>query len=508
VANKNNENILDLDLRPRLWMVSAGKEDIVSLINVNDAAKKLFPDLNTKNCSLTAFLPPSAVGFFKQKGQRSAPSAIFPFNEKYEIFISLVNASQNLYEITFIEKAEAAAIPAPGHKNAMLETIFEIIDVAVAVTDADGRVVNANSAFFRIYGWEKEEIVGHTFQKLIAPNDRQRVSKLHEKYLNGKGHSTGEIGILHANGTVYETLSTTYSVALGENGARYLITTIIDISMRKRMEKSLRLAKDEAESASRAKSAFLANMSHELRTPLNAIIGFSELITSQAFGELGNARYSEYGHDIHSSAEHLLNIINEVLDMSRIEAGGLKLTNEKTCLTEMLRYIKRMLPEIAGHKKIRVSLDIEENLPAVMVDQGMLRQAFINIAANTVKHCGDEFDVMMSANLNKDGDVVIRIGDNGPGIPPDKLAQVLQPFGQVDDAFKASKNGGGAGLGLPISKGMVEEHGGTFQIESQVDRGTVVEMTIPARRVISAGADYENLPPPALFQTQNASNQV
>jgi signal transduction histidine kinase len=251
-----------------------------------------------------------------------------------------------------------------------------------------------------------------------------------------------------------------------------------EVEKHRATEAKLRRAKDAAERADRAKSAFLANTSHELRTPLNAIIGFAEVIRSETFGPIHNPRYLEYLKDIHDSGRHLLRIINDILDLSKIEAGKATLDREeKVQLATVIEAPVRMMSPQAAADSIRLVLDIEPALPRVIGSERMLQQVFINLLSNAVKFTPSHGIVTVHAHRSGEDSVVVVIADSGIGMTDADIDLAMTVFGQVDNDL--ARRYSGTGLGLPLAKAIVELHRGTIGIESYPGRGTTVTVTLP-----------------------------
>ena len=363
----------------------------------------------------------------------------------------------------------------------LLTSVFDVSEVGIIVTDQNHRIIRINDSFVRIYGWERDQLIGHKFTELTTPDEREKVQKNHEEFLRSGIRSSGEIKLLRSNGGIANALFTTAALELSL-GRKFQITTIMDITLRKQMEISLRLAKEQADSANHAKSTFLANMSHELRTPLNAILGFSEMMIKETFGELGSPKYKEYLGDIHLSAQHLLEIINEVLDMSKIEAGRVELDEELFDITHLIRSVERMMASRAFSSGSRIEEYTQDDLPPLYADPRLVRQILINLVGNSVKYAQQNGLITIKTHLTEDGSLQIIVEDDGVGIPKDKIRDALEPFGQVNIPAE-SRTVQGTGLGLPLAKAMTELHSGSLFLESDSGKGTKVTVTFPSYRV-------------------------
>jgi two-component system cell cycle sensor histidine kinase PleC len=243
-------------------------------------------------------------------------------------------------------------------------------------------------------------------------------------------------------------------------------------------------ARHRAESANVAKSRFLAQMSHELRTPLNAILGFSEVMKSEIFGAHAVAAYKDYSADIHNSGVHLLNLINEILDLSRIEAGRYELNEEAISLVHIVADCHHLLKLRASSRGITIHEIFEQGMPRVWGDERAVRQVVLNLLSNAIKFTPQGGEIWLKAGWTASGGQYLSVKDNGSGIAEDEIPIVLASFGQGSNSIKSAEQG--AGLGLPIAKSLIDMHGGTFSLKSKLRIGTEVLITLPPERVMSA----------------------
>jgi two-component system cell cycle sensor histidine kinase PleC len=250
-------------------------------------------------------------------------------------------------------------------------------------------------------------------------------------------------------------------------------------------------ARKRAEAGSKAKSRFLATMSHELRTPLNAIMGFSEVMKDELFGEHTTPVYRDYSRDIYESGRHLLQLINEILDLSRIEAGRYELVEERAHLGDIAQDCQRLLTLRANAKGLQVALHVAPDLPQVWIDVRAMRQICLNLLSNAIKFTPKGGSVIITVAPTPDGGQRLSVRDTGPGIPADEIPKVLQAFGQGSLAHETAE--GGTGLGLPIVKSLIELHDGSFDLQSELRKGTEVWVTLPAKRVLATVAPLQPL---------------
>jgi signal transduction histidine kinase len=269
------------------------------------------------------------------------------------------------------------------------------------------------------------------------------------------------------------------------NGERVTLGTVADVTQRHKAEERLRAALNSAESANRAKSEFLAKMSHELRTPLNAIIGFSEVLGRETFGPLGHPRYNSYVEDIAVSGRHLLEMINDILDMSKIESGGYEINPVEADLKALIAETVQVVRGQIEQQNLAFSQSIAPNIPALYADRRAVRQILLNLLSNAIKFTPPHGRIGIDARMNEHGGISLSVTDSGIGIEEEDLDDVLQPFNQGSNAHRTVQPG--TGLGLPIVKSLIEMHGGRLTIESKRGAGTVVTVEFPKASKLAAG---------------------
>ncbi len=258
------------------------------------------------------------------------------------------------------------------------------------------------------------------------------------------------------------------------------VLTFTDITRQKEWEVQLYQAKEKAEAASVSKTNFLANVSHELRTPLNAIIGFAEMINNEVFGALGNERYEEYVKHIQDSGSHLLHLINNLLDLSKVEAGKFELQKSDVHLSELIRNSMNYCRNQAGEDGVSLILQEGAEIGLVRADENALRQILLNLLSNAIKFTPKGGTVTVFTDLTGDGDVRVTVQDTGIGMEEKSISVALQPFGQIENAF--NRKYPGTGLGLPLVSSLVELHGGRLDIKSALGEGTTCSLNIPCKR--------------------------
>jgi signal transduction histidine kinase len=342
--------------------------------------------------------------------------------------------------------------------QARLVSALESSDEGVILLDAGGRIVLSNSQVMAFFPDLASQFT--TGARLPA------------KLAAAVAQPTGEIRLFDGRWL-------RLSRSVTNDGGSVIIGG--DITLLKERESVLREAKEEAEAASRSKSEFLTNMSHELRTPLNAVLGFSEIIRDAIMGPV-DARYQEYANDIYTAGRHLLSLINDVLDLSKIEVGRLELQEETVNVGEVVDACRRIIDGRAKEAGLELEVDISSDLPPIRADDRRLKQIVLNLLSNSVKFTPAGGRVGVSARMSPRGEVQILVSDSGIGMRGEDIALALEPFRQLDGALNRRYEG--TGLGLPLVQRLVQLHGGSLGIESAPGVGTTITLTLPVERCI------------------------
>lgn len=353
----------------------------------------------------------------------------------------------------------------------------------VFITDTDGSIEYINKRFTEVSGFTPDEILGKNPRILKSGNTPHEVHEaLWSTILSGKDWR-GELCDRRKDGTEFWARASVSPIRNGAGEITHFVALHEDITEEKARETLLREAKQQAEVANRAKTELMANMSHELRTPLNAIIGFTGAITAETFGPIGNEKYLEYIEDIGDSGQHLLELINDILDVSAIEAGKLELHDDDVVIDDLVESSIRLIADRANQKQIHLRTDVQRDLPILRADVRRMKQTLLNLLSNAVKFTPDDGMVTLSVSQEDVGGHVFTVTDTGIGMNHVELAKALVQFGQVDSGLSRKEEG--TGLGLPLTKGLVELHGGIFDITSEKGVGTTVTVTFPPERVVS-----------------------
>ncbi|GAB4357170.1 MAG: hypothetical protein Kow0026_17260 [Oricola sp.] len=384
------------------------------------------------------------------------------------------------------ETGDAAGEPAAAELSeaAELRAILDTATDGVVVLSGDGVIRSINASASALFGYGNDEVSGKSFAVLFAQESQTAALD----YLHGLAHN-GVASVLNEGLEVlgreknggFLPLFMTIGRLETSNG---FCAVVRDITAWKQTEQALRDAQRSAESASSHKSEFLAKISHEIRTPLNAIIGFSELMAEERFGPIGNERYKSYLADINKSGKYVLDLVNDLLDISKIEAGKQELEFESVSLNEAVSEAVAMIQPQANRNRIIIRSSLDEELPEVVADARSLKQIVLNVLSNSVRFTHSGGQVIINTCYNARGEVVLRIKDTGIGMSAKEIETALQPFQQVASLGRA--RGDGTGLGLPLTKALVEANRAEFAIQSEPGRGTAVEIVFPPSRVLAS----------------------
>lgn len=375
-----------------------------------------------------------------------------------------------------------------------LRAILETATDGVVVMDAECHVLSLNRAGEALFGRDRDDVIGKPFLDLFAAHDRD----LARDYLEGvKSDATRSLLndgrdflVQAAQGGAIPVFMTLGRLGPSREGtmpakpARYC-ALFRDLTHWKKVESELDEARRAAERASALKSDFLAKVSHEVRTPLNAIIGFTEVMLEERFGPLGNQRYKDYLRDIHGSGTHVMSLVNDLLDLSKIEAGKMELAPQSIDVNTIVAECVALMQPQASRERVIMRLSLAPSLPRITADERSLRQIALNLLSNAVKFNEPGGQVIVASQLTESGCVVLRIRDTGPGMSESDITAALEPFRQLSRSGSPSVSG--TGLGLPLTKALVEANEAALTIRSKVDEGTFVEVAFPPARVLASG---------------------
>lgn len=369
-------------------------------------------------------------------------------------------------------------------ENTRLAAAVTATEAGVIISDPrqpGDPTIFVNPAFTRLTGYEPGDVLGKNCWFLQGPETDAATLETLEQGL--KTHNPVRVDIMNyrKDGSCFWSRLVVNPVFDDEGEVLYHVGVHTDISEQKRVESELVETKEHAEVANRAKSDFLAVMSHELRTPLNAVIGFSEFLSMEMLGPLGSPRYKSYADDIKSSGLHLLDLINDILDLSKAEADKIELHEEPLDLAATAEHCLAMVRSRAELARVALINELPAGLPPLLADERRVKQILINLLSNAVKFTPAEGTIRVIAE-SRDGDIRLAVEDSGIGIEAKDIPKVLQPFGQVDSTV--SREHEGTGLGLPLCKRLAELHGATFEIDSEPGRGTSVSVVFPADRIL------------------------
>ncbi|PVE26410.1 PAS domain-containing sensor histidine kinase [Microvirga sp. KLBC 81] len=391
----------------------------------------------------------------------------------------------NQAELMLIRKSFAQD-SAPRPQDSRVQELEAILDTAtdgVILFDGTGRILSLNRSAEALFGYRQREVMGNLITILLAPESHKAALD----YLEGL-RSPGVASLLNdgrevlgreRQGGTIPLFMTIGHVGEGEN--RKFCAVLRDMTTFKKAEGELVGAKRAAEEASAQKSDLLAKISHEIRTPLNAIIGFAEVMLEERFGPVGNERYREYLRDVHASGSHVISLVNDLLDLAKIEAGRLELSFTGVNLNDLVSSCVTLLQPQAMRDRIVMRTSFASKLPPVVADERSVRQIVLNLVSNAIKFTDAGGQVIVSTAVTDRGEVAFRVRDTGIGMTEEEAKAALEPFRQI----ATSRKPGGTGLGLPLTKALVEANRGALQISSHPNEGTLVEVIFPPTRVLA-----------------------
>jgi PAS domain S-box-containing protein len=365
------------------------------------------------------------------------------------------------------------------NSEAQLKAVLDNAGEAIISVSRDGIIVAPNRAAEKIFGYPSRELVGKPISVLF---DQGTPERFVERAAQADAPHVDEARCRRRSGEVFPAEVSFSRIAF--EGGVLLISFWRDISGRKAAEARLVEAAEEAQAASLSKSHFLANMSHELRTPLNAIIGFADILKDEILGPLGAPKYREYVRDIAESGAHLLQLVNDILDLSRIESGRYQLTLQPLNLGEIAVSVERQFEVLAQQKRIRFVNSIGHDLPPISGDHRALRQVLYNLVSNAIKFTREGGEVSLSAAWRRDV-IELAVTDTGIGIPKEALPRLGRPFEQVETSY--ARTHGGTGLGLAITKKLIGLHSGSLIVESELGVGSTFTVRFAARTLAKTG---------------------
>ncbi len=384
-------------------------------------------------------------------------------------------------------KSREARLAEFAQRNASLASAVDATSNAVVVTDPNlpgNPIIFVNPAFTRMTGYRAVDVVGKNCRLLQGRDtDRATIDRL-RKAISARKSVSVTIRNYRRDGRTFWNELTINPVVDERGQVVQFVGVLTDVTDRVRAEEALKAAKEQAEFASRSKSEFLANVSHELRTPLNAIIGFSEVMKMEMFGAIPQTQYRDYAKDIHDSGVHLLTLINDILDLSKIEAGKFELHPADIQMPALIESCLRLVKDRAVNGKLTLITDLMPNLPPLHADERAVKQMLINLLSNATKFTPAGGRITVGARTDESGDYLISVADTGIGIDEKDIEKAMAAFSQVDSAL--NRKYAGTGLGLPLVRLLAELHDGELELESRLGQGTTVTVRLPQKRRAAA----------------------
>ncbi|WP_340818680.1 response regulator [Methanolobus sp. WCC4] len=432
--------------------------------------KPLFDIVEKNNFSLMHQLEEDAIenSFSRKEMMITRPDAL---SMDAEVTATVIDADERLIQFIIRDITERKEIERlEQESNERMSLILDNINCGVIVIDANNHeIVDINPTALGIVGFNKEDVIGKECHNFVCPSEKGMcpISDL------GMNVDRSERSMIRSDGTMVPVLKSVETVNMG--GRELLIESFVDITMIKETEEALLAAKVHAEAANRTKSEFLANMSHELRTPLNSVIGFSDILLEGGFGDL-NERQHRFMSNIASSGKHLLNLINDILDISKIEAGKMELFYEVFDFADLMSDIQLMMRPIATKKDLLLDVDMRSKNIYLKADRSKLKQVLYNIIGNSTKFTPENGNIHVIVSVNDDM-LNVSVKDTGIGISKEDQQELFKPFVQLDSS--SNRKYDGTGLGLALVKNLIELHGGNIWVESEPGEGSNFMFTIP-----------------------------
>lgn len=370
-------------------------------------------------------------------------------------------------------------------REAELRAILDTATDGIIILSGQGRILSLNRAAEALFGFDSADVTDHPFMRLLAPASH----RIAGDYLDGLARNGvasvlndgREVMGIERKGGLIPLFMTIGRVSLTGDEDKFC-AVLRDITPWKTAEEGLVAARRQAEAASLQKSDFLAKISHEIRTPLNAIIGFSEVMREERYGAIGNERYREYVGDVHAAGQHILGLVNDLLDLAKIEAGKIDLSFASVKLADVVQQAVSTMQAQANRQSVILRSALPK-VPPIVADQRSLRQILFNLLSNAIKFSRAGSQVIVSIGLTDEGEVTIRVRDSGPGMSSTDIETALQPFGRI--ASGEGRQSEGTGLGLPLTKALAEANRASFHIDSTPGVGTMVQITFPSTRVLA-----------------------
>lgn len=373
---------------------------------------------------------------------------------------------------------QLATLPAED----MLHRLLNALPVMVSAKDPAGRYLFINAFQAAHYGIAAERAIGRRLGDLAGERYGAHLANIDDGVLR-TGCPAGffEEDSAGVDGELRNWLAYKGPLRGADGEVAGVASLAVDLTERRAREEAMHIARAKAEEAVRTRGRYLATMGHELRTPLHSIVGFSEFLAQETLGPLGHPTYRDYAQDIVVAGRHLLDMVNDILDMARLEAGRLPLDEEPIDLRRTVADVTRMMALPARHKRLGITTTVAPDMPQIIADVRRIRQVLLNLLSNAIKFTPEDgkIDIIVGQELN--GDILVEVSDNGVGIAVEDMATALTPFGRVMAPGSTPQDG--AGLGLPLVKALVEAHGGRFELTSVVGQGARARIILPRYRL-------------------------